>query len=153
MNFVHAHLVINHFPLVLAVAGAAMLAWGLFRREGQTQRAALALIVASAASAALAFWTGDEGAELALRLPGWAPDLIRRHERAAEVSLWAVAAMGGAAAWSLWEARRLAAPRPNTVRAVALLSLACLALLAWTSYLGGQIRHSEIQPDSKEWRL
>jgi hypothetical protein len=152
VNFLHWHLMLNHFPLAGVAFGAALLQWGVYRRTGELQKAGLAALTLSCLLAVAVYWTGDEAAEIAHRMPGWSAALIELHEEAAEAAVWAAALLGAVAAWALKDSVSRAAPSRGFSQAVALLAAVCLALLAWASYRGGQIRHSEIQPDWKEWR-
>lgn len=144
MNPMHVHLALNHLPLAGALFGAALLQWGAFRRDVSFQRAGLALLAAAAAFAVPTFLTG-EGAEHALeKLVPLGEGLIHPHEEAGELAVWAIGATGAFSAWVLWRYRG----RPELPgRWVALASfggVVCFAALAWTSYLGGRIRHSEL---------
>lgn len=152
MNFIHWHLMLNHFPLAGVAFGAALLQWGLYRRCGEMQKTALATLALNALLTLAVFWTGDQAAEIAQRMPDWSASLIAMHERAAAAALWAVAALGALSAWALKKGAAQPAPPGRLVAAVALLALVCLALLGWASYRGGQIRHAEIQPDWTQWR-
>lgn len=147
MNPVHWHLVLNHLPLAGVAFGAALLLWGLRRRQGDVQRAALGALIVTAGLAAISFWTGGRAEEMLERLPGWSEDLIELHEKAAAAALWATLALGAASAWALRAGRGAAAPPEKATNLVLTLAVACLLLLGWASYKGGQIRHSEIQPE------
>jgi hypothetical protein len=79
------------------------------------------------------------------KLPGVSEDLIDRHEDAATFALVGVEIVGVVALGGLFLFSRARVPG-WLVAVVLVLSLAESGLLAWTAYVGGQIRHSEIRP-------
>jgi hypothetical protein len=145
MDAVHVHLAVNHVPVVglglsflLLLAAAAM-------KSDDAKRLALGAFVLVALMALPAYFTGKASEDAVEKLAGVSEDLIDRHQ---DVATWAlvgieivgVIALGGLVLFS----------RPRVpawlVTTVLVLSLAESGLLAWTAYVGGQIRHTEIRP-------
>lgn len=91
MDWIYAHLVVNHFPIILAVlaSGAALVA-AVSGREGAWRYAAVTGLLAGIA-APVAFLTGQQAEEIAERLPGLAEEAIENHEH---WGLYALIALG-----------------------------------------------------------
>lgn len=139
----YAHLLINHFPVVLSVVGlgAAVLAL-LLRRRGIWQAAMGALMIAGFFIFPVHF-TGDK-ADQALQDPWYIkPGTIDAHDKAAGIAMWVILLVGAFAAYSWW--RSLKRPQeliPNWVRAGILAgAIAAVGTVTYTAYLGGKIIH------------
>lgn len=102
------HVMINHFPVILAVVGAFFAVVGLFVvRRGVWQYATATLALAGLA-AIPTYFTGDP-AEEGLRDAWWVSRrAIQTHEDAATYALWCLVITGVIAAYAWW---RLRAPR------------------------------------------
>lgn len=151
MNPMHVHLALNHFPVIAVIIGFVLLEAGVWRKSGALQKASLALLAAAAVSAVPVFLSGDAAEPLA-EATGALESLIEAHEEAAELALWLVGVTGALAAWALWRARREETPSRRLTAAAALSALLCAGALARAAWLGGLIRHPEIQPDWKAYR-
>ena len=103
------HVMINHFPVILAVVGTFFAVVALFaRRRGVWQYATATLFLAGLAVVPT-FFTGDP-AEEGLRNAWWiSRRAIHTHEEAADFGLWALIITGLVAAYAWW---RLRTPRP-----------------------------------------
>ena len=141
MNEVHAHLLLNHSPLLTSLFGLVLLVLGLVRGNAVLTRTGLWTVLAAALLCLPTQLTG-EGAEEALRqVPGVSAALVEAHEKAAELGFWALELTGALALLTLQGTthfRRLA-------WLTAAATLFSLGLLAQASNLGGQIRHPEIR--------
>jgi uncharacterized membrane protein len=143
MSWPYAHLLINHFPVVLSVAAvvAAILAL-LFGHRGLWLTAMAALTTAGL-SVYPVFFTGNQ-ADHALNDPWYIKHgTIDAHDAAAEWALWVILIFGVFAAYSWWRSlKRPAEPIPGWMRAgVAIGSLLAVSTVARTAYLGGKIIH------------
>lgn len=147
MNAPHFHLIVNHLPFVGLLFAALVLAWGLVRRSAEIEKTGLYLVVLSALFALPAFFSGEPAEETVEHSPAVAQASIESHEAAARVAVLLTGVLGIAAV----AGRTLVAFRPRLSRAVAavvlLLTLPALGVLAWTSNLGGDIRHPEIRAE------
>jgi hypothetical protein len=145
MDPVHAHLILNHIPSIGLGAVALLLAYGLFRKSDEVVRAALLGLIIIALTTIVVFLTGEPAEEAVEDLPGVLHDYIESHESAGLIALFTVEAIGAAALVGLLLSRRWREiPRMFTIIAL-VLSLAGAGVVAWTSNLGGQIRHTEIR--------
>ena len=149
MNPIHVHLALNHLPIVGVPVGFILLQWGARSGSRELKRAGLAALVLSALAAFAVFFSGEGAEKAAGRLAELPSALVELHEEWAEATLWAVSLLGAMAGWGLWRGRRQGDPPPRLVQAAAFLAAVCSLMLARTAWLGGQIRHPEIQPD---WR-
>ena len=70
MNWAHIHLLSNHIPVLGALFGLLLLAWGTLRRNEAIQRAALATFVVAALFAIPVFLTGEPSEKAVEHLAG-----------------------------------------------------------------------------------
>lgn len=144
MNAAHIHLMLNHVPLFGAVAVTILLIVALVLRHQGVARAALVIAFLTAVVAVIVYLTGEPAEELVENLPGVSEATMESHE---EIALIATIVLGGFAVIALYG---LFAFRHGVsmgfTRILLVLSLVPLFAIAYTAYLGGQIRHSEIRP-------
>ena len=143
ISWPYAHLLINHFPVVLSVCalGTAILALVL-KRRGLWQAVMGALTIAGAFIYPVHF-TGDQ-AEHVLHNPWYIRQgTIDAHDTAAGLAMIVILVAGILGAYSWW--RSIKQPSeliPAWIRAGLLLgSLAAVATVTYTAYLGGKIIH------------
>ena len=144
MDQVHLHLLINHLPIIGSLLGALVLAFGLWRKSEPTVVAAYGVLVLAALGAGVAQLTGEGAEEAVEHLPGVLESRIGRHEEFAEYALVALLAMGALAVGGLVLSARRSAHSPRMAVLVLLAALVGFGLVGWTGYLGGQIRHTEL---------
>ena len=144
MNWAHAHLILNHEPVVGLLLVLPILAWGLARRSQDLLRAGLSLLVLLALLSLAVFFTGEPAEELVENLAGVSEPMIERHEEAALFATIALVVVGALSLAGLLSFRRRAIPL-RLPAVLLLLSLVPAGAVAWTANLGGQIRHPEIR--------
>jgi uncharacterized membrane protein len=144
MNMAHAHLLINHFPVVGSVLGLGALAVGTLLRRESWRSAALVLFAVVALTAVPSFLTGEPAEEVLLHRGGLLEESVERHEEAAEAGLAAAVALGilsvGALAW--WN-RKKTFP-VGLAAAVWAAALTAAVLLGRAANYGGHIQHPEL---------
>lgn len=143
LSWPYAHLLINHFPVVLSVSAlsVAILAL-LLKRRGLWLTAMGALAVAGAFSYPVKF-TGDK-ADHALNDPWYIHrGAIEAHDNAAGIAMWVILIAGAFAAYSWWRSlKRPTELMPGWVRAgVVVGALAAVGTVTYTAFLGGKIIH------------
>ena len=143
MNAAHVHLVLNHVPLVGAIAGVLLLLAALARRSDELARAGLVAVVLSAAVVAPVYLSGTRAEDRVEGLPGVQEASIERHEEAAELSAVVLAAVGVQCLVGLVAVRRRPLPRRFVVSCIA-TAIVALGLMARAANFGGRIRHPEI---------
>lgn len=144
MNGAHIHLLLNHFPIILPIAGLIILLAGMFIRSEHIIRTAYAIFIAAAITAAMAFFTGEGAEEMIEHMQGVSHDLIHEHEEHAEGFAIISYVLGITSLAALWGSIK---QKPVSVFARYALILICLIGLffgAQTGNSGGLIRHPEI---------
>lgn len=149
MDQLHVHLFINHLPVAGTILGTIVLILALLFRSKHTTLAAYTLFIISSAGAGIAYLTGEGAEEAVEHIPGIIKDSIERHE---DFSLYALIAMiilgiaSLAGAFLVQKKSRLVKRMSYFILALSVISF---SLIAWTAYLGGQIRHTELKRDSQ----
>lgn len=145
MTFTHLHLIATHLPIFGSLLGAIVLAYGLISKSRQTQQAAYLVFILSALGAGAAYASGEAAEETVETIAGISEYTVEQHEEFAIVALVSMLILGGLAVLSFIRDMK---PR-GASRKVAIIMLALavtsFGLAARTGYLGGQIRHTEIQ--------
>lgn len=148
MNLVHLHLLLNHLPVIGVPLIAALLMYGILRRQRDVQRAALAGFILLAVLTVPAYLTGEPAEEAIEHAPGVATALIGRHETLATVAMALTALLGAWSALGLFFSRRDRLVPRLVLNGGVLLAVLAVGALIPTGYYGGQIRHEEIRAAS-----
>ena len=150
MDWIQAHLLLNHVPVIGTWIGAFVLVYGLVTRKEETRRVALGILALVALSAVPAFFSGAQAEDRAESLPGVSSAEVSEHESAADFALAGCMVLGVVAIAALVASRRRPAVPTAWLAVVLGLALLCSAILARTAHLGGMIRHPEIRGGSSE---
>src|SRR5512134_974959 len=135
MDWIHAHLVVNHFPIVLSVlASLAALLAAISGRENAWRYAVVTGLLAGLA-APVAFLTGQRAEEVAESLPGLAEEAIETHEH---WGLYALIALGIA---GLLAIVALVRKGRGTRWVFAIGIWVATAIAGGTAFYGGEIEH------------
>jgi len=144
MDWAHIHLLLNHFPIILVVVGAAATVLGTIWPRRSTWMYAATSLTLAGVTVVPTYFTG-EPAEAALNHPWYVErGAIHGHESSALISAVLV---GAVALIALFAWRRMVRyPReialPASLRATLLVgSLFASAQIFYTSLLGGRIVH------------
>ena len=144
MSPTHIHLLITHLPIFGSILGGVVLAYGLWTKSDQTKIAAYILFIISSIGAGIGYLTGEAAEETVENIAGVSKDLVEQHEDFAVIALVSLIALGVASIIGIF----LTSRKSTFTRAVAVvvlfLSFISFGLIARTGYLGGQIRHTEI---------
>jgi hypothetical protein len=144
MNPAHIHLMLNHVPLFGALAVTILCAVALLRRQQGLARGGLVVAVLTAIVGLAVYLTGEPAEELVENLPGVSEAVLETHEEVALVATVVLGAFGILALIGLFAFRH--GVTMGFTRALLAVSFVPLAAMAYTAYLGGQVRHSEIRP-------
>lgn len=144
MDLTHLHLLITHLPIYGSILGVIVLAYGLFTKSQSTVIAAYLVFIISALGAITAYSTGEAAEETVESLHLISKGNIEAHEDFAIYALWSFIILGVLSLFGLlssiknWTGKKIIG--------IALLFIACISfgLVAYTGYLGGQIRHTEV---------
>jgi hypothetical protein len=163
----HLHLLVNHLPVEGSIFATLLLIYAMIRNNAELKRTSLILLVIVGVTAFVADTTGGGAARVVRKIPGTERAAISEHAKAADFAkimsgITALVALGGLiAAWSRKErvqvvstngnetiardyVRYHKAPHTAVVVLCLLLSLVSVSVLARVAYLGGKIRHPEI---------
>jgi len=148
MDFTHLHLLLNHFPVIGTLIGIGMMAFALYKKEGQLQRAVLVLWLILAALTPIIMNTGEEAEDTVENITGINEFALHEHEEAAEYAFWLMIGLGvlSLAALTLYKMQS------NIYKITVfcfVLSLITFTAMARTGYLGGLIRHTELNSSAK----
>lgn len=148
MDQTHIHLLITHLPVFGSILGALVLAHGLWTKSNQTKIAAYNLLIISSIGAIVAYLTGEAAEETVEKIQGVSKNIIEQHSDFAVFALWSLSILGGASIIGLFLTLKKS-PLARLIAIITLIfSLISFGLIARTGYLGGQIRHTEINsPD------
>jgi len=100
------HILINHFPVILTVVGAAVAVLALFMRKRGVWLYATATLFLAGLSVIPTFLTGDPAAEQMRDTWYVTRQAIRAHDESAGWTLWGLIIMGLIAAYAWWRAYR-----------------------------------------------
>jgi uncharacterized membrane protein len=147
MSLTHLHLLLNHFPVIGALIGVALLALALIRKSSELSKVSLGLFAALGIVTLIVFFTGEPAEEGIEKLPGFSESITEKHEEfalLATIVLSAIGAMAGAVL-ALFKGKEL--PRRITLIAL-VLSIVGGGMMSYTAMLGGQVRHTEVRSGS-----
>lgn len=150
MNLAHLHLMLNHFPILGALFGMGLLAYGIFAKNKSIQNAAYVLFVIIALISIPAFLTGEGAEEAVEHLSGVSENLIHEHEEWAEKAIWLMGFLGVLSLFSLFFSIKNKSGAKILSIITLVVSLATFGIMAQVGNIGGQIRHTEIQKASNQ---
>lgn len=148
MDLVHLHLVLTHFPIAGVIFALILIVFSMVFKRPDFIVSAMLILTLSAILAIPLYLTGEVAEDAVENLAGVSKRFLELHEDAAEISFFLLEALGLLAIVGLvlnFSKSRL----PQLFSKVLLVStLIVTASIAWTSNLGGKIRHSEIRNDT-----
>jgi uncharacterized membrane protein len=143
LSWPYLHLLLNHFPVVLSVSALAVVLLALILKRRGLWLVAMGALTAAGLFIFPVHFTGDK-ADHALNDPWYiARGTIEAHDSAAGIAMWVILVVGAFAAYSWWRSmKRESEPLPGWMRAGVLVgSVAAVATVTYTAYLGGKIIH------------
>jgi uncharacterized membrane protein len=144
MNQTHIHLLITHLPIFGSILGGLVLAHGIWTKSNQTKIAAYNLFIISAIGAGIAYLTGEGAEETVENIQGVIEATIKTHEEFALFALISLIILGITSIIGLFLTMRKSSLTRTSAIIILFISLLSFGLVARTGYLGGQIRHTEI---------
>jgi len=145
MNGAHLHLMINHVPVLGTVFGLVLLAVGLWCKSEDLKKAALGTFVIVAVAAVVTYLTGEPAEGIVKKVPGLAEEQFGRHEDFAGAAMAGSVVVGVAALVGLLWFHGTRPMKPWFASILLLGALVVAGLMGYTAYLGGLIRHTEMQ--------
>jgi drug/metabolite transporter (DMT)-like permease len=151
MNPIHFHLLITHLPVFASFFGGILLVYGRIRQSEKSRQAAYVMLIIAGLGTLASNISGEEAEHLAERIPGIAEELIEEHEESVRWVFWTLVPCALASIAGLWTC--IKRPQMEKWFAIVAISLSLIGFVAVsrTAWLGGQIRHSELNAnqDSK----
>jgi hypothetical protein len=147
MDLAHAHLLLNHFPVIGTIIGGGLFALSLVMRSDDLKRASLAVLLGIALLTIPTYITGNGAQDAIKSLPGISRSLMETHEGAAFVALGFMEFTGAFAWLGLWQFRRLRRIPNWNLAVILILTVLTLGMMTRASNLGGDIRHAEIRAE------
>ena len=144
MNQTHIHLLITHLPIFGSILGGLVLLHGIWVRSNQTKIAAYYIFILSSIGAGIAYLTGEAAEETVENIQGVVEATIKTHEEFAFFALISLIILGVLSILGLFLAIRKSTLTRTIAFIILFISLISFGLVARTGYLGGQIRHTEI---------
>jgi len=127
-----------------AIFSVLVFGFGWIRKNTSIINLGLAGFVVAALTAIPVFLTGEPAEESVENIPGVVESLIEQHEEAAELALWIIEVAGVLAFTGLAMRATKFFSSGMFYAMVFVVSIAAAGSIAYTGYLGGQIRHTEL---------
>lgn len=150
MNEAHAHLVMNHFPIILPMVALVLLVFGIFRKNETLQKTALWIFVVGAVFTFFAMFTGDKAEHFIENLPGISEQKMENHEEMAEQLAWIHYLVGIISVVGLILHHKKNKAIKYLHYFLLVLTLILLFFAQKTGTSGGEIRHPEISGNGNE---
>jgi len=150
MDMAYVHTAINHFPIILAMLGAAAAIASLVWRRRAVWLYAVATLTLAGLSVYPVRWTGHQAEHSMEDMWYVTRDAIHDHEEAGDRAMWVLLAVGLVSAYAWWRAaryRELSHSRrdeyaPTWLRAVVVLGgLAAAGMVSYAAKLSDPILH------------
>lgn len=138
------HLLISHLPIFGTILGGLVLLHGIGVKSNQTNIAAYYIFVLSAIGAGIAYLTGEGAEESVENMQSVMESTIKTHEDFAIFALVSLIILGLTALIALYITYKNSLLSRSIAIIVLFISIISSMLVARTGYLGGLIRHTEI---------
>ena len=141
----HAHLLVNHAPVMGALFALALLAASWLLSPDVLRRTAFVVLVGATLAASASDLTGESAESAVDGLPGVSRQVVHAHKDMAGKAYTIAIGVSVLAIGALVRWRR--APIPTGVATAMLLAAAFLSgAMGYTALLGGRVRHTEVRP-------
>lgn len=144
MNPTHIHLIITHMPIFGVFFGMLVLIYGIWTKSNTVKIAAYYIFILSALGATVAFFAGESAEETVESIAGVNEQVIEEHEEAANFALGASIVLGIAAVVAIPMTGKNIKWAVVISRAMLVAAAFSFVVVARTGYLGGKIRHTEL---------
>lgn len=144
MNATHFHLLLNHFPIIGTLIGTIIIIYGFIANELKIKILSAYIIAAMSLIAVPVYLTGEPAEESIEHIKGISENSIELHEEAAEFAFILMSITGIVAIISIIVSKQKPALTHKTLFVLLIFSFFSFAAMARVGYLGGKIRHTEI---------
>jgi len=145
MDATHIHLILTHFPIVGTFIGLLVMIYGLYAKNEEVQKTALAIFILMALFTIPVYLSGEQAEETVEHLPGMSERFIENHEELAEKAVLLMGLLGFVSLLTFMAIVRNFSSLKTLKLITFVVSLATAGLFAKVGNLGGQIRHTEIR--------
>jgi uncharacterized membrane protein len=151
MNLAHIHLLLNHFPTIGFGIALAIFLVALVGKNEDLNRTSLVIFFLIAAIAIPTYLSGSAALETLCSgpergcPPGVSKATVFAHEDAALLAFAAMEVAGFMAWLGLWKLRMRSRLLRSSFPGVLIVSLVTFVLMSRAAYIGGEIRHPEIE--------
>lgn len=145
MDYAHAHLFSNHFPVIGSIITFIFFVYAIIRKRDDLIRLSLWFFVVIALLIIPVYLTGEPAEKSIENLPGITEELSEKHESAALISLIIIDAIGVAALIGIVAFKKDRKIPDWFVYSIATAAIGFIISIGITANLGGEIRHTEIR--------
>ena len=145
MNLAHVHLLLNHFPTIGFGIGLGLFLVALVGKNDELKRASFVIFFLIAAISIPTYMSGNAAQEVLKDQQDVSQTVVRAHEDAALLGFLIIEIAGFVAWVGLWQSRLIKRMPGWSSPAILLLSIAAFVMIARAAYIGGLIRHPEVQ--------
>jgi hypothetical protein len=121
-----------------------VLSYGLLTKSNQTKIAAYAVFIISSFGAGIAYFTGEGAEESVENIQGVIESTIKQHEDFAMFALISLIILGIASALGMYLTFKKSQFLSTMAFVILFISIISFGLVGRTGFLGGKIRHTEI---------
>ncbi|MCC6544770.1 MAG: hypothetical protein IT392_09760 [Nitrospirae bacterium] len=147
MNASHIHVALTHVPVIGIIFSGILLLIAFLTMDKKLQKISYWFIFFVAISAIPVFLSGEPTEGIIKKLAGVSKPMIEEHEGIAIFSFIAMIVLGLFSIIGLIIYRKSPMFPGYFQGGMMILTLIVMVLFAYTAYLGGHVRHSEIRPD------
>src|SRR4051812_19409615 len=145
LNPTHLHLMITHLSIFGSILGALVLIFGMIMKSPHTRTAAFLLFIVTGLSSFIADSTGGAASHTVKHIAGISKAAVKEHHLAAQFGLISLYILGGASLLALIYIQVKKPVKTTAINWIVLvIALWSFSVTARTGYLGGKIRHTEI---------
>jgi uncharacterized membrane protein len=152
MNLTHLHLVTNHIPVIGLAFGILCLLGGMFRKSLELQVAGYVTFILSTFGVIIAYFTGEPAVESVEYIFDVTEQSIDAHANAAKATFFSMLVLSVLSVIALLLANKQPSRVAGFAQIVLLVAAVSFGLAAYTSNLGGKIRHTELDQKVMEPR-
>jgi uncharacterized membrane protein len=151
MNLAHVHLLLNHFPTIGFGIALALFLVALVGKNEDLKRTSMVIFFLIAAVAIPTYLSGSAALETLCSgpekgcPPGVSKATVFSHEDAALLAFVAMELAGFMSWLALWKMRMRSRSLRSSFPGVLIVSLLTFVLMSRAAYIGGEIRHPEIE--------
>ncbi len=147
MNPAHAHLILNHIPVLGAFSSLLFLIYALWKKDESFVKFTFQWLILVGLLTIPAFLTGEPAEEHIEHMAGVSEALIEAHEDAALYGLILTEAMAALSLLGIFLFNKKPSHALKLIKVLLLVALFNVTAMIRIANLGGEIRHPEIRKE------